>query len=356
MPTWVHILGGLLKASCEKMDRITNKPNNLLSAQKTAEFRQVSTQICRLPIQEQNHSCSAAEIKLSDLFKHEGFASGFIVVKQGSFGAFQVLANFSILRAALKAELNTVSAIIGDFDQSFQDEACFVDDILRGQICPLQEAEFHQSQIGKGSKRAYALRNNLRPTSLRNKLQLLQLSESVQYRITAGELNPGQARTIAYLNNHAEQEKLAVLCIKQKLSVRALEEFVHKKTPLTQLSQKKSPDVISLENQLSEKLGSKASIQAKGPAGELTLSFAHALSAMDWLKRLQKIVGQGMKIDIYSTLGFHSQLNASLGDEASVAVFCCMLDTVANQQENSGELQINYDNLNVLDRVLELLL
>ena len=101
--------------------------------------------------------------------------------------------------------------------------------------------------------------------SISNSVRLLNLHKSVQELLQTGTLEEATARTLLALPTQS-QPSVAQKVVKRGLSVRATEKLVreHKKAKTTK---RVNPDVVRLENELSDALGASVNITSRGKRG-----------------------------------------------------------------------------------------
>ena len=119
-----------------------------------------------------------------------------------------------------------------------------------------------------------------------NTLRLLTLPDSVRKYIEEGRLTAGHARALVATD---EPAALADQIIKLGLSVRQAEELSRGATPENRKQSKaeKDADTAALERQLSEALGLRVEIKAKGKAGGgLTVHYTSLEQLDDVCERL----------------------------------------------------------------------
>lgn len=199
---------------------------------------------------------------------------------------FEIVAGERRWRAAQLAGLQKVPAVIRELDAKSAAAIALIENIQREDLNPLEEAaaflrlieEFdltHQ-QVADSVGRSRAAVSNL--------LRLLDLADPVKKQVNQGLLNMGQARALLALIRH-DQIEIAKLVVNRGLSVRETELLV-KKALAKQSGQKSDPkkadpDVLRLENQISEKLGASVKIKSgKKGAGQLVIHF-HSAAELD---------------------------------------------------------------------------
>ena len=222
--------------------------------------------------------------ELADSIRSQGVVQPVVVRPEANH--YELVAGERRWRAAQLAGLQKLPAVIRELDAKSAAAIALIENIQREDLNPLEEAnafsrlieEFdltHQ-QVADSVGRSRAAVSNL--------LRLLDLADPVKQQVNQGKLNMGHARALLSLIRH-DQVEVAKLVIKRGLSVRETELLV-KKTLAAQSGVKSSakkadPDVVRLENQISEKLGASVKIRSgKKGGGQLIIHF-HSSAELD---------------------------------------------------------------------------
>lgn len=154
-----------------------------------------------------------------------------IVVRQAETG-YELIMGERRWRAAGRAGLKTIPAIVRDTDDGAMLRDALLENIHRVQLNPLEEAAAYQQLLEEFDVTQSELAERLgrsRPV-ITNTIRLLALPVPVQRRVAAGVLSAGHARALLGLklgeNTAGAQEELAGRIIAEGLSVRATEEAV----------------------------------------------------------------------------------------------------------------------------------
>ena len=156
-----------------------------------------------------------------------------IVVREvaGSAGErrYQLVMGERRWRAAQRAGLATIPAIVRETDDDNLLRDALLENIHRAQLNPLEEAAAYQQLLDEFSVTHEELATRIgrsRPV-ISNMIRLLRLPIAVQRRVAAGVLSAGHARALLALEAGPEaQEELAARIVAEGLSVRATEEAV----------------------------------------------------------------------------------------------------------------------------------
>ncbi|ETA52994.1 ParB/RepB/Spo0J family partition protein [Ponticoccus alexandrii] len=183
---------------------------------------------------------------------------------------FQIVAGERRWRAAQMAQLHEVPVLVRDLDDTEVLEIAIIENIQRADLNPIEEAAGYRQLMFKfghtQEKLAEALGKSR--SHIANLLRLLNLPETVQEMVTAGELSAGHARTLV---TSRDPESLAQTIVSKGLSVREAERLAkggeapapRRKPDPASYSFDKDADTKALEADLSAALGMKVQIDHK---------------------------------------------------------------------------------------------
>ncbi len=152
-------------------------------------------------------------------------------VENADMGAprYQLVMGERRWRAAQKAGLATLPAIVRETADDSMLRDALLENIHRAQLNPLEEAAAYQQlldEFGVTHEELAARIGRSRPV-ITNMIRLMRLPVAVQRRVAAGVLSAGHARALLSLEGGPElQEELAARIVAEGLSVRATEEAV----------------------------------------------------------------------------------------------------------------------------------
>ena len=108
-----------------------------------------------------------------------------------------------------------------------------------------------------------------------NTLRILLLPQYIQDALADGQISEGHTRPLLMLaDNPQAQEVLLKEVIARRLSVRDTESLARRSaTDKVRHKALMSPDLLSLEKQLSERLGTRVRIEKKDTGGKVTIDF-----------------------------------------------------------------------------------
>lgn len=224
-----------------------------------------------------------------------------IIVRPVSGSRYEIIAGERRWRAAKLAGLNRVPVIIREIDDKQALELALVENVQRQDLLPLEESTGYQRLIEEFDYTQEELGNIVGKSRshVTNLLRLLSLPDEIKSLLDNGDLSMGHARALVGVTNNIE---IARDIVKRGLSVRQAEELArlaqgntkrsnsrsqNKDIPVMahyRSSENRDPDILALEEALSENLGLKVAIHDRGQTGEIVLSYS-SLSQLDEILR-----------------------------------------------------------------------
>lgn len=179
------------------------------------------------PFQPRKQFDEESLISLVDSIKAVGVLQP-VLVRLLASGEYEIIAGERRYRAARRAGLATIPAVVRKADDASSLEQALVENLQREDLNPLDEAAAYQQLIEDFdlTHDEVARRIGKSRTSITNSLRLFQLPPSVQLHVRDGLLTAGHARALLGSPDRALQERLALDAVRNGLSVRALEEMV----------------------------------------------------------------------------------------------------------------------------------
>ena len=228
------------------------------------------------------------EANLNDLtnsIKERGILQPIIVRRsKDDSSKFEIIAGERRWMAAQKAGLHNVPVVITDVDDLKSLEFAIIENVQRHDLNPLEEAQgykrlidefsYDQEKVSKfiGKSRSY----------ISNSLRLLNLPKEVLNYVKYKKISAGHAKILVGLDNALF---LANKFIDKKLSVRQAENLVKiLRKSKNSISRKIDPNILELENSISDKIGLSVSIKnAKNNKGVISFYYKE-------LEQLNKII------------------------------------------------------------------
>ncbi|MHB1535840.1 MAG: ParB/RepB/Spo0J family partition protein [Acidimicrobiales bacterium] len=208
-----------------------------------------------------------------------------ILVRSMVDDSYELIAGERRWRAAKRAGLPTIPAIVRDASEMASVEQALVENLHRQDLNPLEEAAAYQQLIevfGLTHDRISARVGKSR-VAITNALRLFQLPPAVQKLLAEGQITAGHARALLGTPDRSYQEALARRTVAEQLSVRAVEDAVRERNgqggPVDQVRREptdrlRPPGVLELEELLSGHLDTRVRVDLGPRRGKVTIEFA----------------------------------------------------------------------------------
>lgn len=253
------------------------------------------------PGQPRRHFDEAALAELADSIAQRGVIQPIIVRPQG--GAYQIVAGERRWRAAQRAHLHQIPAIVREFTEAETREIALIENIQRQDLNAIEEAVAYSRLIADYGHSQEALGKIVGKSRshVANLMRLLDLPESVQHAVVEGRIGMGHARALV---GAQDAEGLARQIEVKGLSVRDAEKLANRAKGLVATPSRargpahkaamtgghRDPDIAALETHLSDILGVRVDIAYRADgAGTLTLGYT-TLDQLDML--CQRLSGE----------------------------------------------------------------
>ncbi len=203
-----------------------------------------------------------------------------ILVRRKTADAFELIAGERRWRAAKKAGLALIPAMIRDIEDLTTLEHALVENLHRQDLGALEEAAAYQQLIDDFglSQDAVAQRVGKSRPTITNSLRLLQLPASVQTYLLNGAISAGHARALLGLDSDEQQERLAQRIVNELLTVREVEDIVRdgvkNKANRSKKTKERSAAELEVEKILGEQLSTRVSVTIGSRKGKILIEFA----------------------------------------------------------------------------------
>lgn len=202
-----------------------------------------------------------------------------IIVRTKLDGRYELIAGERRLRAAKRAGLNEIPVVVKEMSDEDSLEIAILENIQREGLNPIEEAEGYarlmnefshtQEDIAKftGKSRSY----------IANSLRLLNLPEFSREALASGKISVGHAK-LALSSDSPDELVLSIL--EEGLTVRQTEKKISVSKPVNRRSSVAThteryvdPEIVRLEERISDILGAKANIELDTNGGRIVVSF-----------------------------------------------------------------------------------
>ncbi|MEO3148227.1 ParB/RepB/Spo0J family partition protein, partial [Turicibacter sanguinis] len=216
-----------------------------------------------------------------------------IIVKKDIKG-YIIIAGERRFRAAQKANLQTIPAIVREFNDHLMMEYALIENLQREDLTAIEEAEAYKMLMQKldltqerlaeriGKSRAY----------IANTMRLLQLPRVVQDDIENNIISVGHGKVLAGLKDEDLIIKFANVIKEKQISVRELEDLIKDASINQPEIEKKVTKVLNphldyVKTNLESYFGTKVKIKEKQGKGQIIINY----NDLDNLNHLLEIMG-----------------------------------------------------------------
>ena len=152
------------------------------------------------------------------------------IIVQKRANGYRIVAGERRWRAARQAGLTVIPAIVRDLTDKETLEQALIENIVREDLNPIEEAYAMQNLLKAHKLTQDKLAKELgKPrATIANTLRLINLDESIQEFIKHGDLSEGHAKVILSLKDKDEQRRAADVILQKEMNVRQAEAYVKK--------------------------------------------------------------------------------------------------------------------------------
>jgi ParB family chromosome partitioning protein len=235
--------------------------------------------------------------ELADSIAERGVLQPILVRPRGD--GYEIIAGERRWRAAQRARLHTIPALVREIDEATTAEIALIENIQRQDLSAIEEAEGYRQLIERHGHTQDGVAGIVHKSRshVANLLRLLDLPEFVKQALLNGDISMGHARAVAAA---PDPEALTKEVIAKGLSVRQAEERAKQvkgpgpghdigRASARNAAKPVDADLAALERQLGDILGLKVVVTHKGQGGSVTLQY----SSLDQLDMIcQRLSGE----------------------------------------------------------------
>lgn len=248
------------------------------------------------PRQPRHHFDEEALASLTASVREIGVLQPILVRRGAQEDTYEIIAGERRWRAARRAGLATVPAVVKEATDVESLEQALVENLNREELNPMEEAAGYQQLLEDFdlTHEQLAARMGKSRVAITNALRLFQLPPSVQRLVTEGRVSAGHARALLGTPDRAFQEALARRVANEQLSVREVEEAVRQRNQAPAANtasghrpapaRLRPPGILELEELLADHLDTKVRVDMGANKGRVVIEFA----TLEDLERIYK--------------------------------------------------------------------
>ncbi len=212
--------------------------------------------------------------ELADSIKQHGVVQPIIVRKIDE--NYQIVAGERRWRAARLAGLKSVPVVVKDYSNIQVMEIALIENLQRQDLNAIEEAIAYKSLIEEHDMTQEEISEKIgrSRSAIANTLRLLNLPGEIKEFVVQGKISAGHARALLSITDKKRQIEIALKIIDQQLNVRDIEKLVmQKEKGEPKKENKKSVEIIELEERLKKALATKVSIVHKKSKGKIEIEY-----------------------------------------------------------------------------------
>ncbi len=266
------------------------------------------------PNQPREYFDEEALVELAASIAEMGVLQPILIRPLDEEGRYELIAGERRWRAAQRAGLATIPAIVRVTSDLSSVEQALVENLHRQDLSPLEEAAAYQQLLEDFglTHDQLSTRVGKSRSAITNTIRLLGLPPTVQSLLNDGQLSAGHARALLGTPDRAQQESLARQAVGEGWSVRAVEQAVRATTAtgtddaddtesessggsgtidgagLTPATKLRPPGLLELEELLAEHLQTRVSVNLGAKRGKVAIDFAD----LEDLERIYRLMTQ----------------------------------------------------------------
>lgn len=261
--------------------------------EQSSVLREITTsQIVVNPFQPRRHFDEETLAGLTASIREIGMLQP-VLLRPAGDDRYELIAGERRWRAAKRAGLQTIPAVVKDTADDASLEQALVENLHREDLNPLEEAAAYQQLLEDFglSHDDVSRRVGKSRSTITNTLRLFKLPPAIQRLVSEARLSAGHARALLGTPDRAYQEALARRAVEEQLSVREVEEAVRARNgdfggepPTADEGQAaaatrsggrlRPPGLLELEELLSDRLDTRVKVSMGAKRGRVVIDFA----------------------------------------------------------------------------------
>jgi ParB family chromosome partitioning protein len=240
------------------------------------------------PLQPRTKFDESSIDELAQSIRETGILQPIVVVSED--GHYKILIGERRWRAARKAGLKKIPALVRNIPKEHQLEASLIENLQREELNPVEISQGYKRLIDElgYTQEDVAGKVGKDRASVANYLRLLKLPLEVQDFIRDGKISMGHAKVLLAVEDSRLLAALARKIIDKGLSVRDLEARLarEKKEPPAPNKKKSDPNLEAVQEEMLQALGTKVTIEGSPKKGVIKVFYF----SLDELNRLYELI------------------------------------------------------------------
>jgi len=242
------------------------------------------------PHQPRKHFIDETIEELAQSIREKGLIQP-VILKRGESDGYELIAGERRWRAAQKAGLSEVPAVLREAEEKEVLELALIENLQREDLNPVEEARAYRRLMDEAglTQNEMASKIGKSRAAVANSLRLLGLPKAALEALENGVITAGHARAILAAQGERQSQVFEAV-VNKGLSVRQAEELASKAEPEKAAGKPMpgDPNIKALEERISRTLSARVSVKhgkAKG-RGRITIEYA----SLDDMDRILEII------------------------------------------------------------------
>lgn len=231
--------------------------------------------------------------ELADSIRTQGLVQPVLVrpleIEDSAESRYEIIAGERRWRAAQHAGLERIPAVVRSLSDNEAAMAALVENVQREDLSAIELAEALRRILGLsgGTHKELAQAIGLSRAAVSNTLRLLDLGDTAKGLLAERKLDMGHARALLAVSNPARQAALAKRIAERRLSVREAERLVQAEQRPGKDTRPRDPNVVRLEQDLTERWGAPVRIRHGARGGRLEVRYKNLEELDNFLARFK---------------------------------------------------------------------
>ena len=212
--------------------------------------------------------------ELASSVKEYGVIQPIIVSKKKDY--YQIVAGERRWRAAKKAGISEIPAIIRDYSEQKNKEIALIENIQRQDLNPIEKAKGMKELIEKYNLTQQELADKLgiSRSGIANTMRILNLDSRVIDFVIQGKISEGHCKNLLAIENPDEQYKTALYIVETGDSIRDVEKRINKnKNKIKNSKQSHEAIYQDIENKFRNFFGTQVKLNPKKRTGTIVIHY-----------------------------------------------------------------------------------
>lgn len=217
---------------------------------------------------------------LAQSIKEHGVIQPLVVTHGSEAAPYQIITGERRWRAARKAGLSSVPALVRDITSAEALELALVENVQREDLNAIEEALAYRQLADEFglTQDQIAQRVGRSRSAVTNTIRLLDAPEPVRAAVINEQITAGHARALLSIENPSAQQQVLERIIDQGLNVRQTEQLVKalgtaKQKQAPRSSRQQSADERAIQDHLQRILGTRVDLKRGRKGGSITIHF-----------------------------------------------------------------------------------